>query len=106
VGLVAGGLGAMSVFAWGFTDHEVGYHNENILQLAPWTLPLVVIGVGVALGRHRAKRAAFVLVALATIASAVGFALQALPWFDQVNGPVIAHFLPTWLGATTALRAR
>ncbi|MEZ4296032.1 MAG: DUF4105 domain-containing protein [Polyangiaceae bacterium] len=29
-------LGVLFVFVWVGTDHEVGWHNENILQFVPW----------------------------------------------------------------------
>ena len=64
-GLVDGFIGCFLVYAWMFTDHVVAHRNQNILLCAPWAIALVVLGVGVALGRPGATRKAFVLAAAA-----------------------------------------
>lgn len=100
LGLLFGFLGTAFVLIWALTDHEVGYRNENILQLAPWLLALVVLGVGVARGRPRATRGALRLWQAAAAASVLGALCKLLPWFDQYNAPVIAFALPVTFGAT------
>jgi hypothetical protein len=90
IGSLAGLLGSILLFLWIFTNHEVTYHNENILQCAPFALLLA---------GHR-SRWHVVLAALAC--SALGLALKALPWFSQDNSLVIAFALPVWTGAAAA----
>jgi len=104
MGLLLGFLGTFFVFVWAITDHEVGYANENILQCAPWLLALTSYGVGVARGRRRATRKAFLVTATAAGAAALGVVLKVLPWFDQYNWQIIAFTVPTLGGATLCTR--
>ena len=70
--------------------------NENLLQFDVLSLALAVV-LPIALARARAVRLARTLsIAVAAIAF-VGFAMQLLPWFKQVNGEVIALTLPAHL---------
>lgn len=103
LGLLAGTLGCLVGGLWAFTDHQVTYRNENVLQFAPWALVLVGLGVGVALGRPRFTALAGKLVTSAAAASALGLLMKALPTFDQRNGEIIALVLPIWVGAALAL---
>lgn len=104
LGLVLGFFGSLFVFVWIFTDHAVGYRNENILQLAPFLLALAGYGVGVARGRARAARAAAALTAAAAAASLLGLLLKAIPAFSQDNAAFIAVCLPLWGGAALGAR--
>jgi hypothetical protein len=103
LGFVFGLLGLILVLLWAFTNHRVAYANENILQAAPWALALLVYGIGVALGRPRATRRAFLVASAAAAASLLGLALKVLPWFFQDNYTFIALFLPLWGGLAFAL---
>jgi hypothetical protein len=96
-GVVLGGL-------WGFTDHAMAYHNENLFQVNPLVLGLAVLGpLGLA-GSGPARRWAPALaLGLATL-SLAGLVLQVLPGLDQVNGPVIALALPIHVGVAIGLR--
>lgn len=102
-GLFFGLLGTIFVGLWAFTDHEVAFRNENILQFAPWTLGLAVLAAGLARGRARALRWARCLVAAAAGASLLGLALKASPAFDQDNAELIALLLPLWMGSLAGL---
>jgi hypothetical protein len=103
VGFLLGLLGCIFLMFWLVTDHEVAYHNENILQCVPWALALVPASVRVALDRAGGIRRAFVLCRAAAVASGVGLVLKILPWFHQGNGQIIALLLPLWAGATYGL---
>jgi hypothetical protein len=99
LGLLVGFLGLLFLFFWTLTDHEVAWHNENLLQTSPIAVALPVIAVGLLRDRAWARlgleRLAYALAAM----SALGLALKAMPWwFEQVNGEMIALALPTWLG--------
>jgi hypothetical protein len=104
VGLLFGALGCFFVFLWAFTNHEVAYHNENILQCAPFALFLAGAGVGVARGRPVAVRTVFLLGAGGVACSALGLASKTLPWLSQDNALVIAFALPVWVGLALASR--
>jgi hypothetical protein len=104
LGFVLGLLGLIFVMFWTYTDHEVAHRNENLLQCVPWAIALVVFGVGVARGKEGPSRRAYQLALAALGASALGFVLKVLPWFDQKNGEIIALLLPIWAGMTFGLR--
>lgn len=103
LGLFYGFFGIFCLAAWMFTDHEVGYDNENILLCAPWLIAMVVIGIGVARGKKRSLRRAFRLVGAGALLAALGVVLKILPWFDQANWPFIGLLLPTWVGGAVGL---
>jgi hypothetical protein len=95
---LTGFLGLLFVFFWTMTDHEVAYHNENLLQTSPLTAAFPVIAVGLMLGRGWATRA-FRWLALVTAGlSVLGLLLKVLPWFNQVNGESMALLVPIWVG--------
>lgn len=98
-------LGVMFVFVWTFTDHEVGWHNENILQLAPWGIVLMGFCFGAARLKPKAVRRARLVVTAAAAASLFGIVWKVLPWMSQANWWIIAFACPMWIGATLALRA-
>ena len=103
-GFVIGFLGWFYLLSWAFTPHIVGYKNENTLQCAPWAIALLVLGVGVAMGRPGAIRKSLLVVGAAAAFSALGLVLKALPWwFYQNNWQIIAFLLPFWAGATFGL---
>ncbi|HJR40950.1 MAG TPA: DUF4105 domain-containing protein [Gemmatimonadaceae bacterium] len=95
--VVSGVLGTGLMLAWLFTDHVYTYWNENILQLGPLALPLIVMLPRAALGGG-SPRAVRALTASIAALSVLGFALQLLPGFSQVNGELIALALPVNLG--------
>ena len=95
---VTGFLGLIFVFFWTMTDHEVAYHNENLLQANPLTAAFPVISVGLMLGKPWALRAFKNLAYVVASLSLFGLMAKALPWFTQVNGDSIALFLPVWFG--------
>ncbi|AKT39007.1 DUF4105 domain-containing protein [Chondromyces crocatus] len=99
VGLVLGFFGFLFVFLWLCTDHTVAFRNENILQMAPWTLLLAAYGIGVARGRAPSIQKAFRVTAAAAGASLLGLLLEVAPWFSQDNAAFIALALPLWSGA-------
>ena len=102
-GLAAGSAGLVLAGLWGLTDHAMAYRNENLFQANPAALLLPLLAVWWRDGaRGPARRLAGAAVGLATV-SAIGFALQALRGFDQVNGPIIALALPIHLGVLAGL---
>ena len=102
-GAVVGTLGLLFIGLWLLTNHQVAYHNENILQCAPWALLLPVSAWGVFRLRPKWIRLAY-RTTLAGVACAVlGLLLEVLPFMQQQNERIIALLLPIWCGALTAL---
>jgi hypothetical protein len=99
IGVVLGILGCLFLFLWVVTNHEVAYHNENLLPCTPLALGLVGAGIGVARADGRAVSRARTFALVGLVASAIGLALKALPWFSQDNWLVLAFVLPLWIGA-------
>jgi hypothetical protein len=104
LGLALGGLGCLFLFLWAFTNHEVAYRNENVLQCVPFALALVWLGAQAALGRSTAAERAHRIARIALGCSAAGLALKVLPWFTQQNQHLIAFFLPLWVGIVVSTR--
>ncbi|HEU4631468.1 MAG TPA: hypothetical protein VFS08_17070, partial [Gemmatimonadaceae bacterium] len=100
--LLAGFAGLVMVLTWTATDHTFMYRNENLLQLSPLSLILVVALPRYVL-RGRSAGTAWVVTVAAAVLAALGFALQLLPQFYQVNGEIIALALPTQLGLATGV---
>jgi hypothetical protein len=103
LGAVAGFLGCLFLFLWIFTNHEVAYHNENILQCAPFAVGLAIVGRGALRGRASAIQWASRMALGAFACSALGLAAKVLPWFSQDNALVIAFALPLWAGVAAAM---
>jgi len=100
--LFAGIGGVILLGLWAFTDHSIAYRNENVLQLSPLALPLVVLLPALAYGARWSWRWGPKLAAAVAALSVLGFALQVLPWFNQVNGPEIALAMPINLAVAWA----
>ena len=89
------GLGGVFIVAvWLFTEHWAAYRNENLLFFNPLALPLVILLPLAAFGKPWAQRWARRLALVVAATAVVGFAIQVLPQFYQVNGEIIAVILP------------
>ena len=73
-GLVGGLAGTMLAGLWGLTDHTMAYHNENLLQLNPLILGLVLLAPLAVRGSVKAGRWAPRLALIARAAVRRGFA--------------------------------
>jgi uncharacterized membrane protein (Fun14 family) len=80
----------------------VTYNNENILQANPFVLALAGFAV-VALATGRAQKTAARLALLVGGLSVLGFMLQVFPGVDQVNGEIIALFMPVHIAVAYIL---
>ena len=101
--LLAGLAGVLLAGLWGLTDHAMAACNENLLQMNPLSLALLPLLPGALRGSSRAASARGLAVGVAVL-SLAGLTIQLLPWFEQVNGPVIALAVPAHLGVAAALR--
>jgi hypothetical protein len=95
---------------WLLTEHIFSYRNENLFQLNPLSLVVMVLllrvmftsrseSVRISERVDSAYRWALIVAAL----SLIGFAIQVLPWFNQVNGDIIALVMPLHLGVAWLL---
>lgn len=103
VGLVLGILGTLFVLLWAFTNHQVAFKNENILQCAPWALGLVFLSVGTARGNPRVTRLAFTWALSCLAAAVLGLLLKVLPFMEQQNYRIMAALIPCWTGLCAGL---
>jgi hypothetical protein len=100
-GLVSGVSGLLLLGLWVLTDHEFAWRNENLLQMNPLALALVVL-VPLTMIGGRGRSVALALAGLLAGLSAVGLLLN--PLTPQVNLAIIAFALPLNLGLFIGLR--
>lgn len=102
-GLVVGFVGCFLIYVWGWTDHAVAHRNQNLLVCAPWSIALLVLGIGVAVGWRRGTRAARVVAAAALAATIAALLVKVGIVQHQDNGRWIAFFGPAWVGIAAGL---
>ena len=102
--LFAGTAGVLLIGLWVLTNHQIAYRNENLLQLSPLALPLVLLVPCVAYGAPWAARWAWRLSAAVAALSLLGLVMQVLPGLDQRNAQIIALALPINLALAWAVR--
>jgi hypothetical protein len=105
---VAGIAGTLLTGLWAFTDHLYSYRNENILQLNPLSLVVLVLMVRFIWQRRNGRsggsgRSVFIAALVVAALSVAGFVMQAFPKFNQVNADVIALAMPLHLGVVILL---
>ena len=102
--LFAGAGGFILLGLWTMTNHSIAYRNENLLQLSPLALPLVLLVPCAAYGARWAFRSARLLTMAVAALSVLGFVLQVLPGLDQRNAQMIALALPINLALAWTVR--
>lgn len=95
---VTGLAGAIMVGLWAFTDHVAAARNENVLQASLFALALAVVLPFVLRGGPAMLGAARILALVVAGLSLLGLLLKVLPAFNQVNGQVLALFVPANVG--------
>lgn len=103
--LLSGLAGFVMIYLWAFTDHVVAYRNENMLQAN--ILGLVLFGLFSAWARKGGEppRALLPVAVLVMLMSMAGAVLKVIPGPVQVNGVVLAVFLPANIGLALAARS-
>ncbi len=103
--LLAGCLGVLMLYLWGFTAHWAAWHNANLLQLSPLCLVLLPGGLRIARGRDGGR---WFRLGLATVAAGavLGLLLKLVLPSSQVNLPWIALLLPMHLALWHVLGRR
>lgn len=102
-GFFSGFAGCVLIHFWAFTDHIWVRPNENILQMSPILLPMVVLVPLALRGWKKPLRIGRILALIALAASGLGLILKVLPMMDQVNSNIIALALPANAGMAWAL---
>jgi Domain of unknown function (DUF4105) len=103
--LFTGLAGAILAGLWAFTDHVATARNENLLQVSLFALALGLV-LPFARPRHPgAVRAARALAIVVGGLSISGVLLKALPAFNQVNGQILALFVPANVGLMLGIGA-
>jgi hypothetical protein len=102
-GLVPGLVGVALLLAWTVTRHDFWDRNENLFQLGPQSLPLLLL-VPLALRRPRWRVAASRWAAVVLGIAVAGLLLKVLPAFRQPNLAVIALALPAHAALAWGLR--
>ena len=97
-GAVVGVAGLVLVSVWALSDHVVAYDNENLLQANLLALPLALLLPRLAAGQGGSGRAATLVAMLTAAVSLIGPVLKIVPGFPQVNGQILALFVPIHLG--------
>lgn len=96
-GALLGVFGMVLLALWTATNHQIAYRNENLLQINPLALGLIVLLPALLFGARWAARPARLLALGLAACSLLGLLLKALPPFDQHNYAVIAFALPVHL---------
>jgi hypothetical protein len=103
--LMAGVGGALLLFLWLGSDHEVAWRNQNLWNFNLLALALVPLLPG-ALRRNPVRtRPALVLAFLLVVSAVLGVIAKGLPGWGQANGEIIALTLPLHAGLALGLRA-
>lgn len=101
--LLTGLVGFLLVYLWAFTDHAVAYRNENVLQASALGLLLFASLAAWVRGRPVGRTIRVLAYTIAAV-SLAGVALKFVPGPNQVNGVVLAFFLPANIGMALAAR--
>jgi hypothetical protein len=92
--LLGGACGSILLWGWFCTDHIVTRGNENILQLSPLMLPLIVLIPLALAGKRAALKIAVIFASLQACCGLAGLLLKIMPAFRQPNADIIALALP------------
>jgi hypothetical protein len=103
--LVTGIGGLVLAGLWAFTDHVIAARNENVLQCSLVALALAIVFPLARSGRPALLGATRALALLVGGLSLLGVLLKLLPAFHQVNGQVLALFVPVNVGLALGITA-
>jgi len=100
--LLAAFAGCFTVYAF-TTTHWSVYWNENIFQLSPLSVPLLLFAPFAIFGKRQPIRIALFFSFAALCTSVLGAILKILPGFFQVNWAIIALCLPIHLALALSM---
>jgi hypothetical protein len=103
--VLAGVGGALLLFLWLGSDHEVAWRNQNLWNFNLLALALVPLLPG-ALRRNPVRvKPALALAFLLVVSAVLGVIAKGLPGWGQANAEIIALTLPLHAGLALGLRA-
>ena len=97
--LVVGVFGLLLALLWAFTGHDVTYWNENLFQVNPLALAMVLLAPAAAYGSGWGRAGALLVAGLLAGSSLLGLVVQIFPIADQFNRHILALMVPAHLGA-------
>jgi len=103
--LLAGVGGALLLFLWLGSDHEVAWRNQNLWHFNLLALALLPLLPGALARNPRRVKPALALAFLLVATSVLGVIVKGLPGFGQANAEIIALVLPLHTGLALGLRA-
>ena len=103
--LVAGLVGGLLTWLWGFSSHRAAHQNENLLLFNLLVLLLAFLLPAAVRGRRRAIQPARRLALVVTALAALGLVIKLVPGFHQSNLELIALALPVHAGVWLGLRS-
>ena len=103
--LIAGIGGALLLFLWLGSDHEVAWRNQNLWHFNLLALALLPLLPGALRKDPVRVKPALGLAFLLVVASVLGVIAKGLPGWGQANAEIIALTLPLHAGLALGLRA-
>jgi len=103
--LLAGVGGALLLFLWLGSDHEVAWRNQNLWHFNLLALALLPLLPGALARNPRRVKPALALAFLLVATSVLGVIVKGLPGFGQANAEIIALVLPLHAGLALGLRS-
>jgi len=100
--LLAGFGGCFMLYTW-TTDHSAVLYNENILQLCPLLVLMLVLIPKALSGTPRVRQMTVSLAGIALLTSILGLLLKLIPSMYQVNSNIIALSIPANAGLAWAM---
>ena len=103
--LIAGVGGALLLFLWLGSDHEVAWRNQNLWHFNLLALALLPLIPGALRKDPVRVKPALGLAFLLVVSSVLGVIAKGLPGWGQANAEIIALTLPLHAGLALGLRA-
>ena len=97
-GLVLGGLGAMLLVLWAFTDHVVAHGNLNLLLVNPITVVALPLGLALAVGKLGTLLWLERLWVLHLVTAALAVMIFLIPGVGQNAALALCLFVPSLFG--------
>ena len=93
-GLIIGLPGTILFFMSLFTDHTVTYFNENLFLANPLLLPVIPLGIFIAISGKKSLKPAKIIWSIFAVSGCILILLKIIPVFSQWNWLSISIILP------------
>ena len=98
LGLFLGIPGLGLAFMSFFTDHDVTFHNENLITVNPLTFLLFIIGILIIIDHKKAVKWLYWFWSFEVTALIIALSVKVLPPFNQDNWLILLFILPIFSG--------